>query len=83
MVKHQHFFIVVLDGDTFWHLQKFLQCIKYIILENSSPLQVSFPLFPSNAGIISTGIILIFTYVCTQSLYYFSPSHTFPYLLLP
>jgi hypothetical protein len=26
-------FIVVLGGDTLWHLQRFLQCIKYIILE--------------------------------------------------
>jgi hypothetical protein len=26
-------FIVVLGGSTLWHLQKFLQCIKYITLE--------------------------------------------------
>jgi hypothetical protein len=27
------FLIVVLDGNTLWHLQKFLKCIKYTILE--------------------------------------------------
>jgi hypothetical protein len=27
------FFIVVLGGGTLWHLQRFLKCIKYIILE--------------------------------------------------
>jgi hypothetical protein len=26
-------FIVVLGGDTLWHLQRFLHCIKYFILE--------------------------------------------------
>jgi hypothetical protein len=25
-------FIVVLGGGTLWHLQRFLQCIKYVIL---------------------------------------------------
>jgi hypothetical protein len=44
--KTLFFFIVVLDGSTLWHLQKFLQCIKYIIL-NSRPPPLSFiPLSP-------------------------------------
>jgi hypothetical protein len=30
-------FIVVLGGDTLWHLQRFLQCINYIILEFIPP----------------------------------------------
>jgi hypothetical protein len=35
------FFIVVLGGGTLWHLQKFLKCIKYILLE-FTPLLFSF-----------------------------------------
>jgi hypothetical protein len=27
------FFIVVLGGGTLWHIQRFLQCTKYITLE--------------------------------------------------
>jgi hypothetical protein len=37
-------FIVVLGGDTLWHLQRFLQCIKCIILEftpSTTPLHRS------------------------------------------
>jgi hypothetical protein len=48
------FFIVVLGGGTMWHFQKFLQYIKYIILEFSflhhSPLFLPppIPTFPFN-----------------------------------
>jgi hypothetical protein len=27
------FFFIAMLGDTVWHLQRFLQCIKYIMLE--------------------------------------------------
>jgi hypothetical protein len=36
------FFFVALDGGTLWHLQMFLQHIKYIIYLNSTPPPFSF-----------------------------------------
>jgi hypothetical protein len=39
-------FIVVLGGDTLWHLQRFLHCIKYFILEficSTTPLYHALP----------------------------------------
>jgi hypothetical protein len=60
------YFIFVLGGGTLWHLQEFLwhlqeflQCIKYII-----PLSLIPP--PPITGIVSTGIIFAFTYMCSQ-----------------
>jgi hypothetical protein len=41
------FFIVVLGGNTLWHLQNFLQCIKYIILELTPSSTLYLPLPPS------------------------------------
>jgi hypothetical protein len=51
----------VLDGGTLEYLQRFLQCVKYIILEIPSPL-LSFIPPPLIAGTVPTGIIFTFTY---------------------
>jgi TRAP-type mannitol/chloroaromatic compound transport system permease small subunit len=37
--------VLVLGGDTLWHLQRFLKCIKYIILE-FPPSLLSFTSLP-------------------------------------
>jgi hypothetical protein len=52
---------------TLWHLQKFLQYIKYTILrwEGDSPPPFSFILPPPIPGILSTGLIFPFIYTCT------------------
>jgi hypothetical protein len=65
-------FIDVLGGGTLWHLQRFLQCIKYHTWIH--PLHLS-PLFlpPQLPGIVSTVIILPFTFICTHFLHCFPP----------
>jgi hypothetical protein len=61
-------------------LQKFLQYIKYIILE-STPLHHSPLSLPSLIlGIVSKGIIFSFTYMCAQYLYHIYPPTAFPHL---
>jgi hypothetical protein len=61
-----------------WHLQKFLY-VKYIILEFTFLYLPP----PTTPGIVSTGIIFLFAYICTQYLHYIHPSTPFPHLLTP
>jgi hypothetical protein len=75
------FFFYCCAEDTLWRLQKFLQYIKYILLEYPPPSFSFIHPYPIPA-IVSTDLIFPFTYMCTQNLYYIHPP--FPTsLLLP
>jgi hypothetical protein len=63
------------------HLQKFLQYIKYIVLK-FTPSSFSFILPQPIPGIISIGIIFLFSNMCTEYLGDIHPPTPFP-LLLP
>jgi hypothetical protein len=76
-------FIVVLDGVTLCHLQRFLQCINYIILEFTPSTTLLYFLSPIHET-VSVGIIFAFTYTCSTHLFYLIDSPTtFPHLVLP
>jgi hypothetical protein len=62
-------------GDTLCHLQRFLQCINISYL-NSAPLPFFYP-SPLILGIVSTGLIFLFTYMCTQHLHHIHPPTEF------
>jgi hypothetical protein len=64
------FFIIVLNGSALWHLQRFLQGVKYIILEFTPSTAF---LYPSPIpGTVSTGIIFALYVYKLFALYSFS-----------
>jgi hypothetical protein len=65
-----------------WYLYRFLQCINCIILgfTPSTTLLTSVPI----PGIVSTGLVFAFTYMCTHFLHHIHPPTSFPqHLSLP
>jgi hypothetical protein len=69
--------MVVLGGGTLWPLQKFLQCIKYILLEFIPSTSLLYSPLPI-PGIVSKGITFAFISMCTQCLHHIHPPNPFP-----
>jgi hypothetical protein len=64
-------FIVVMGGNTLLYLHRLFQYM------NSSPHPFSFISSPLIPGVVSTGIIFAFTYMCTHFTAWYSPSYPF------
>jgi hypothetical protein len=66
-----------------WHLERFLQCFKYIILGFTPSTALLYSPPPIIPRIVSTGIIFAFTYMCTHFLHGIYPPTPFPHHLPP
>jgi hypothetical protein len=71
------FFFYCCAGATLWHLQNFLQYTEYIIVDFTPSTTLLSPV----PGVVSTGLIFPFTYLCTQYLHHIHLPTPFPYLL--
>jgi hypothetical protein len=72
------FFYYCCAGGTLWHLQRFL---PHIIVELNTSIILLYPSSPI-PRIVSKGLILSFTYMCTQYRHYIHPPTFSPHIPL-